>query len=251
VYPVAHDAATRLTTLHRRLDVVATYSSPEPLAVTEVTPSVARCAAGESPQVTLTVANVTASPVQFTVACQLRGTDGELAATRTAGPFDVAAWTEAPFALAGPPAQSEGPYRLELGVMAAGGRVGEPVAVAVQVSDGVIAALDVPAAVYAGTTAPVSVTYANTSAAPVDAAFTLEVRSLGGEPLVILGPQVGQVPAGDRLTVVFQWAVGAEEAGSVQVAATVTPGQGTPRRFARPVEVKRPVRLHRRLGGGL
>jgi hypothetical protein len=250
VYPVAHDAATGLTTLHRKLDVVATYTSAEPIAATDVTPSVARCASGEAPQVTLTVANVTASAVQFTVACELRGGDGEVVATSVAGPFGGAPGTEMPLAVAGPVAPAEGAYRLDLTPTVSGQGVGTPVTVAVQVSDGVIAELDVPAAVWTGTTTPVSVTYANTTAAPVDAAFALEVRPLGGEPLATLGPRTLRVPAGERATVVFQWAVEASEAGSVQVAATVTPGQGTARRYTRPVEVKRPVRLHRRLSGG-
>ncbi len=248
VFPVVYDAASGQATLHRAVEVVATYSSPDPVAVTEALPTVVRCAAGESPQVLLSVANVAATSVRFSVEASLAGGDLEELATTVSGPFDISAGGEQSFAVSGPPVASEGSYRLAMWITVDGSRVGTAATeVAVQVTDGTITEIQVPDGVRGGTVSTVAVTYANTSPSAVDAVFEVEVRSPAGDVTAHLGPETRTIAPGARATVTFPWEVEGALPGTAQVVATVTPGTGTPRRRARPVEVTAPLRIRHRL----
>lgn len=245
VIPVEFNAGTGRVTLYRRLVIRITYTTAESLVVTTMGPATRTFLPGSSPRLYVEASNVGSAASSFTTTCRLVDAEGGEVAAGSDGPFSVAAGTNAVFEITCPAVSQVGSFVALVEVLRDGAVIGAGEAV-LDVLDGEILSFQTPDKVFPGTEEQFHVTYANYTAAPVEARFELQIAGDTGQVWAALDAVVRTVAAGESEIVTFLWDGRTAPDGVHAVTAIVGVG-GTERRAVRPVEVVVPRPVGRRV----
>jgi CSLREA domain-containing protein len=222
VIPLSYDPASNQATLYQQVSLRVDYTSPVPVAVTDLYLDAAQHAPGRTVTALAEVVNVSDQTAVLSATLRLTGMYGHEVGVTHRGPFTVEAGESQVIAPSCPAPAEEGAYDLRLTLWHNGMVVAEarqPVqVVAVQ-----IAAFEGPEQVVPGETAAFTVTLANFTAQALQAEFVLDIATEWGQPVASLAPQTKAVPAGGQATVGFAWDSVAP-AGRYQAVASVQPG---------------------------
>ncbi len=225
VVPVTFNAVTLETTVPTTISITVTYSSPDPVVVTELDPMARVTPPGGEMAAAMTVRNVTGEPMQVSTTVKLLDSGGNEVARETSESVTVQPGATVDLAPGCVTPSQEGTYTAEVSIDT-GGQTVDGGDLLVASYAGSISDLSIPRPVGAGDTVMLGVEYTNYTASSVEAEYRLEVLDASGRLEVDLGSETRSVPAGGAARASFEWDTRTVPLGRYQLKATVAPSTG-------------------------